>query len=729
MESQRTYTDLTTIESLIRDGNSSQALSVLRQMRPSLNLQPDLPDKAQFYLLWAESLFLLGRYTESFRKAGVTLRLVAKSSEHSMYAKARYLTGMICIRLGRLQDAVEDLNESYACYKRIGDHAGMLLPLNNLAQAHFMAGDFRRSREVLESCISFHRGNDPIATASLRINLARVLARLGEFRQSQKELESQCVTNCAVEAKRRVAVSIKGVISVHKLETEPASRLLTSCQQFFAECSRVRDMNVCQEYLGLLEYNRGNYKKAREYYQHVLDTPEPTASAVAQTLRMLTDVEIAEGNWDAAMETAKKAEVAITKINERIELGALWRAYGQICTHRGEHDTARDFFTKSIDLLHEIGARYELALSYLVCGQSESYSREERKFNLDTARMMFVDMEVPKRVEQVEQFFLKLTDSQAHAPFVGKRPAGHGCPAIITKNPGMLQIVSTIDRIKDTNMTILITGETGTGKDLLAEYIHKTSVRSGGPFRVVNSAAIPETLLESELFGFRKGTYTGATQDKKGIIESANGGTFYFDEIGEALPSVQAKILRVIETRRLRRLGDTSDVAVDVRFIAATNYNLAARVEEGLFRKDLYYRLRQMPISLPALREKKGDIELLVRHFLSEAGVADPGHDNPELLVLVQSFRSQEWPGNVRELKFVVNRLVALATKNDIGEILKLYDREKSSIQMGSDDLNQRERLLMALRKNGDNRSKAARELGVPESTLRYKLKKFCPTL
>jgi two-component system response regulator HydG len=723
-----TTSELHRIEELISGGLLDEADSALRCLRATLIQGMNLQEKAKLYLLSTTLCIARGEYKRALVKAKTVLRMAGRTDDHSLYAEAKHDLGRILFRLGRSAEAEQELIESYAFYRRVRDFRKMTYPLTSLAQVHFYYGNINRAVEILEQAVAHELKHGFLDLVEIdERNLIRVALIAGDFARistllDRKGPESSCLSTEEATYQR---IALKGIVCTYLLLIDNAEQYLETALVHHAGVGSSRDATVCREFLGLLEYNRGNYRQARKYYQQVLDTPEPTASAVAQTLRMLTDVEIAEGKWDAATETAKKAEAAITKINERIELGALWRAYGQIHAHRGEHDTARDYFTKSIDLLREIGARYELALSYLICGRSESYSREERKFNLEMSRMLFLEMQVSKRVEQVEQCLLKLTDLQAHAQFVGKRPAIHGCPAIITKNPEMLQILSAIDRIKDTNMTILITGETGTGKDFCAEYIHKTSVRSGGPFRVVNSAAIPEALLESELFGFRKGTYTGATQDKKGMIESADGGTFYFDEIGEASPSVQTKILRVIDTRRLRRLGDTSDVEINVRFIAATNYDLAARVENSLFRKDLYYRLRQMPICLPALRERKDDIELLVRHFLSEAGVADPGSDSPKLQMLIQSFRSQEWPGNVRELKYVVNRLVALATKSDIGEIVNLYKREKSRIQVLGDDLCQRERLLMALRKNGDNRSKAARELGLPESTLRYQLKKF----
>jgi DNA-binding NtrC family response regulator len=707
-------------------------------MKPGLKLQPNLPDKAVFYLLWAESLFMLGRYTESMRKVGVTLRLVSKSSEHTIYAKARYLRGMICIKLGRLTDAIEDLNESYACYKRIGDRAHILLPLNNLAQALFISGNLRRSREVLESSLSLVRESDPITAITQRINLARVLALLGEFSQSQKQLEAKCVRECTVAIKNKRADFVKGMVAVYKLESDFASRLLISCKQYFSKEAFAHDINVCQEYLGLLEYNRGNYKKAREYYQQVLDTPEPTASAVAQTLRMLTDVEIAERNWDTAMETAKKAEAAITKINERIELGALWRAYGQICTHRGEHDTARDFFSKSIDLLHEIGARYELALSYLACGNSESYNREERKFNLEMARMLFAEMEVPKRVEQVEKAIADLRLDSVSAPAISVFDRTDE-PVMVVASPRMHRIVEFVSRVAESRMNVLLTGETGVGKDLLAKYIHHCSGRRG-EFVMLNSAAIPNEMIESELFGFVRGAFTGAGRTRPGLFEVAENGTFYLNEIADSTPEFQTKLLEVLETREVRRLGENRIRKVNFRLIAATNHDLDTFMKENRFRLDLYHRLSEIPIQVPSLSERPEDIPALVEHFLYECGwrsgngsslrnsassslrnsasstLPESASSTEYVSRLIELLAAHSWPGNVRQLKSDVSRLW-LSSGGDIAEMVEM---------MASKPLPDKpDGLLNLLESTNWNRRETARILGVSETTVRNRIRRF----
>ncbi len=479
---------------------------------------------------------------------------------------------------------------------------------------------------------------------------------------------------------------------------------------------------ICLEFLGLNEYFAGNYAKAREYYDQVLAMPEPTASAVAQTLRMLTDVEIAEGNWDAAKATAAKADVAINRISERIELGALWRAYGHIYTHDNDHSKAREFFEKSIDLLRQLGARYELALSHFDAGRSNAYSFNQQSEQLKAAKALFVEMEVPKRVAQVDEALARLADREHGAPDKKKRSltlkTTTAAPIVVAVSRSMREIIELADRIKNSDMSLLITGETGTGKDLLAEYIHHTGNRADKPYRAINCAAIPENLLELELFGAKKGTFTGATSDKAGLIESADGGTFYFDEIGDAPASIQSKLLRAIETKTVRRLGSNEDACVNVRFIAATNHKLQERIASKEFRRDLYYRLAEVEIVLPPLRERREDVMPLISRFLKTEHVELTAQQYGELESRLNDY---DWPGNVREVRRLVKVVTATATKGNLIPALE----NALNLLNPSDMLATKAALIELLARHNGNIAGGARELGIPRTTLVSQLKKF----
>ena len=251
---------------------------------------------------------------------------------------------------------------------------------------------------------------------------------------------------------------------------------------------------------------------------------------------------------------------------------------------------------------------------------------------------------------------------------------------LVGNSPKMRQIHSLINKVADSNSTILITGESGTGKELAARAIHELSPRREQPFVPVNCGAIPEELLESELFGHVRGAFTGAVNSRQGRFQLANGGTLFLDEIGEMSPKLQVKLLRVLQERQFEPVGSDRAVQVDVRVVAATNRDLHVAVREGKFREDLFYRLNVLPVHLSALREREGDIALLVKHFLALHGlrkVKRVARVEPEAMVVLEKYR---WPGNVREVENLVERLIVL---NEDG-IIRVNELPDYVIQNGS---------------------------------------------
>src|SRR3954471_2663341 len=228
----------------------------------------------------------------------------------------------------------------------------------------------------------------------------------------------------------------------------------------------------------------------------------------------------------------------------------------------------------------------------------------------------------------------------------------------------MQDVLKMIEKVADTDSTILILGESGTGKELVARALHFNSRRQFAPFIPINCSALPENLLESELFGHRKGAFTGAINDKKGLFQEADGGTIFLDEIGSMPPILQSRLLRVLQEREVRRVGDNTPIYVNVRVVAATNEPLEKRIKEGTFREDLYYRLNVIPIALPALRERADDIPLLVAHFLRGKVHARNGKPFQITRPALEALCSHDWPGNVRELENAIERACALAEEN-----------------------------------------------------------------
>lgn len=308
---------------------------------------------------------------------------------------------------------------------------------------------------------------------------------------------------------------------------------------------------------------------------------------------------------------------------------------------------------------------------------------------------------------------------------------------IVGKSPRMLEVYRTIGTVAGADSTVLITGESGTGKELVARAIHEASDRKDKPFVSINCSAFPETLLESELFGYMKGAFTGANFNKRGLFESAGGGSLFLDEIGDMTPAMQVKLLRVLQERKLRPLGGTSEVPIDVRVIAATNCDLAEEIKEGRFREDLYYRIAVITIQLPPLRERAEDIALLadsfLRRYAEKAGKFITGI-SPEAMRCLESY---SWPGNVRQLENTIERAVALETTEEI-QLERLSDivRTRSGPQEadlfvlpeGPFDLEaflaqvESSLICQALRQAEGNQTLAAQRLKLTKGSFRHRL-------
>jgi len=319
----------------------------------------------------------------------------------------------------------------------------------------------------------------------------------------------------------------------------------------------------------------------------------------------------------------------------------------------------------------------------------------------------------------------------------------HGAMRMIGNSPAMLEVVELVEKVCASQATtVLLEGDSGTGKNVVAKAIHYGSPRAERPFVNITCSALTETLLESELFGHERGAFTDAKTQKKGLLEVADGGTAFLDEIGEMGMAMQAKMLRFLEEKTFKRVGGTRDIEVEVRIIAATNRDLQQAVQQGLFREDLYYRLKVIPIRLPTLRERREDIPLLMQHFLDHFNQEfhkSTTHVDPLAMAALTAY---DWPGNIRELRNFVERVMILEDKATIeledlpramrdGEGLStragIVGRGAVSMPVGSMTLEEMERaaIVRALEQVSHNQVRAAKLLGVSRDTLRYRMKKF----
>jgi formate hydrogenlyase transcriptional activator len=366
-----------------------------------------------------------------------------------------------------------------------------------------------------------------------------------------------------------------------------------------------------------------------------------------------------------------------------------------------------------------------LGVATFTRAEQRAFPAEELSILRDVGRALSVatanalaNEEIRKLREQLEAENISLRTQLGQAPWFEE---------ILAHSAALKHVLETIEQVATTDATVLITGETGTGKELVARAIHRRSPRARGPLVKVNCAAIPHTLLASELFGHERGAFTGAVERRKGRFEQAHGGTLFLDEIGELPQEMQVLLLRVLQEREFERLGGTHTLQVDVRLVAATNRELAEDVHAGRFRSDLYYRLNVFPVQVPALRERPEDIPPLVAHFAEKYGARFgrkiSGIDRQTLDLL----QSHSWPGNVRELENVVERAVILSRGGalHLDKAMLTAAKGNSTEQVGSEERQAIETALTASRGKVAGESGAAKKLGVPASTLEFRIKRL----
>ena len=357
-----------------------------------------------------------------------------------------------------------------------------------------------------------------------------------------------------------------------------------------------------------------------------------------------------------------------------------------------------------------------------------AYDYLEKNFTVDDLKFTIQDALSKKGVKEEDARFIKGIENAV------------SFENMIGKSKEILKVYSLVKKVADTPANVLILGESGTGKELVARAIHQNSSRNNQSFVIINCGGVPENLLESEFFGYMKGSFSGAYSDKPGLFEVAHGGTIFLDEIGELYPFLQVKLLRVVQEKTFRRLGGAEDITVDVRIISATNQNLQEKVRTGEFREDLFYRLNVIPITLPPLRKRKEDIPALAEYFIQKYATEfgkEVKKISPYALQLIMEY---PFPGNVRELENIIERSVALETGNIIlPENLIISEEEQEDLSSFSDsdfgeegiNLNEeirrieRQLIEKALKKSNNSKTKAARYLNVSYDSLLYRIEKL----
>lgn len=700
---------LTEVEELLQNKKFREVLDKLKQIdRTSLGREA----YGYYCILLTETCLYLEDYSIDCIDEAIEIFRFSRDTER--FAKAKFLKGWYLSTLGKFREAKETLLEAYVNYLRCNNLHQAARVLNRLSFVAHHTGNIEATIENLKKCIDIYdRLGDNVRMAEVAHNLAYVRFSSGSLRESLSVYNSYPVTE-QEHGEKPVAnfYYMSAILHALKGDIEIAKATIEKCKPYLGKYSR--EKAIYFENLGLISILDKDFTAAEKTLKSGLEISleiAPESALVSQVKRLLADLYVAMNKFDLAERCAGEALEVAEKISERVELAACYRIFAQIEQHRRNEDKAREWYKKAIDLFNLISSRYELAVTRYLAATSGLYFNGERTALLYLAREYFESEAVTHYLEKINTQLRKIL-----LPRRTVNKSGEACPTIIAVSPQMKKLIAFAEHIAESEMTILLTGETGTGKDLLARYIHHCSGRTG-EFVAVNAAAIPSSMIESELFGYKQGAFTGANKDRPGLLEQAENGTFYLDEIADAAPELQAKLLRVLETRTVRRLGENKARRVAFRLIAASNHDLRQQTRDNRFRSDLYHRLNEICIELPPLQQRKEDIPPLVEYFLTFAGfdLTKNGTERDiERLGKVLSQRS--WPGNVRQLRAEIRHLWLLS-HGDLSRMIELA--------VAGEATSEPEQLLEVLERANWNRREAARILGVSEGTIRNRIKKY----
>lgn len=732
MTTAATQSSVAAIEDRIQHRDYQAALELIRQ-ETSLDKSCVVGrDRLALDVMTGECLAFLGRQREAVticRKAAHALR---RGDDHALFASACFSLGVADYFLGNIDEATENVNLALFSFKRVGDAAGIVRSMNWLGNIAFYRSDYRRALASYQGCAEYarkHRLQRWVAVA--RDNMARAYFLTGDFRKARAVFRGNrkiYVDEGDHLDELRYDLSVP-YIDIQERRFKHAEMLLEQVRDAACSGSYPREQGVWCEYMGELHLAQGHTTEAVEYLEQAIAIGAASGSdesLLGQSHRLLAETRLVQGNLDESLAECERALVPIRKVGERFEEGVVFRILGEVHARRRETGEAITAFRQSIGILQMIGARLEWGKSCLAAGRCTLFSDRERLGFLFEAERLLGEVGVGYWIEQTRAALEAILTKDLPAPAQIANIRSVEQPEIVTMDAETRKTLRMAWCWAKQDMAILITGETGTGKDLLARTIHLVSPRRDRPFVSIDLNNIPEPLWESELFGYRRGTFTGASEERPGLLEGAEGGTVFLNEIGNLPLQVQAKLLEFLDTRRIRALGDTRTRALDVRFIAATNTDLQEAVNANLFRPDLYFRLGQATLQLRPLRERREDILPLLRHFLADRAMTEDDLGRLPEEPWVQRAQQEPWPGNIRQLQNFVWQLVSLAgpqlsadTSTWANCLMDHLHKVRSDNGHDVAPNPRRDMLIEALARHHWNQRAAARELDISEAGVR----------
>ena len=695
----------------LRKKRMQEAIDLLESVNPA-SLPPH--ERACHRLLTVEVRLTMGNLDVD-EELTYALTYFKQSADEPQFAMAKYLHGWLLTSRGDFFDARELLLEAYVMYKKSGPANVKMQArvMNKLGFICFEMGDFSASTQYLEKCISLYdQSHDDRNRLIVSYNLASIYYKSGNVKRAI-DLYEKLAPSMSMQDRRNQACNYMqyAIALATKGDVEKAKSTIAKAVPLIVDLHWERA--IYHMFLGWIYLLNREYSEALSVMQQALEMSKALASesSLIPSKRQMAEALTGLGRDREARTLVDDALRMAQKTNERGEIAACERLLAQLEARAGFFDAARDRFRQAMEMYSLIKAEYELAATRHLAGISGAYPNGERQALLYLAREYFLREGISRFVNEITAEFQMDRPHATGTAEPGR--ASESVPVIVTQAATMRRLVALAEQVAPSAMAVLLTGETGTGKDLIARYIHYRSGRAGR-FVSVNAAAIPDSMIESELFGHRKGAFTNADRDKTGLIEAAHKGTLYLNEICDASPELQAKVLDAVERRQVRRLGETRERSIDFRLIAATNHDLEWLIGQKRFRIDLYHRISEVPIHLPPLRERREEIASLLEHFLTLYGVS-VHRESPEFIRLAELLEKRDWPGNVRQLESEAKRLTLLSGK-DISRMAELTAQQSTS---------PRERLTALLAASGWNRREVARQLGVSDTTVRRWIDKY----
>jgi len=682
----------------------------------------------------SDALFRLGRQAEARQAAERALAIADQNGDSLLAAQALTQLGKVAYRDGELDRARDHYEQALALYRRLGDESSVAHMRVNLGLIHKNRCEWEAAVSHLTGALEVYRSLGRFAdTAPALLNLGIVHQKSGDWEAAEECYRGAERILLQTNDQWRLAQVTIGLGNISRLQrrfVEAETRLLSALERSRSAGVR-REEALALEFLGELEFDRGRPEAALGRYRDALDLAEriaPEGDLVVEVQRRRAEVLCSMQRLDEARVSCERAAKLAERIDDRLERAIAERVAGEIAFARGAREEALQNWTQAAVMLSACRERLEIGRVEMALGRAHQDTREARR-HLYRAIAAFAELPTHYWLELAESELHRLIGETAPAParpatLLGRRPRA---PGLVACSTGMRAVEQLARRAAATELSVLVLGETGTGKELIARTIHSQSARASGPFLAVNCGALRADLALSQLFGHRKGAFTGAHAEGVGIVEAAHGGTLFLDEVGELPADVQVTLLRFLESGEYLRLGETQVRRADVRLIAATNRELRGEDGERWFRRDLLFRLNEIEIRLPSLHERREDIVPLARHFLAFYG----GLDGPQLAADAEAaLLTYGWPGNVRELENVMKRLAALHTGVrlvDASALLPFLGSGSGTPPASPADRAETDRreILSAWEHSRGNKSRVAEILGVSRKTLYARLRRL----